>query len=106
MPYDPDNPPDKVRNLSPKKQRQFVHVYNSCAEKGGDEKKCHMMAWGTVKKSATSKHADCGCGCNGAGTCQIPEVELEVKPRYRTVGDVTHNLISMAKEILATDVEA
>ena len=30
MPYDPDNPPEKLRGLSENKQRQWVHVFNSC----------------------------------------------------------------------------
>jgi hypothetical protein len=56
---------------------------------------------------------DCGCGCDGAGTCQpfeeefeieTPcgevEVEVEFKPRYRNVGEVTNTLLAMAKEVL------
>ena len=57
MPYDPDNPPDKVSKLSPKKQRQWVHVFNSCHKGGGDEAKCHAQAWGTVKKTASLEDA-------------------------------------------------
>jgi len=52
MPFDPNNPPDKIRKLSPKKQRQWVEVFNSCWKKYKDDKKCHMMAWGVVKKAA------------------------------------------------------
>jgi hypothetical protein len=52
MPFDPNNPPAKLSKLSPKKQRQWVHVFNSCYSKTPDDKKCHMMAWGAVKKSA------------------------------------------------------
>ena len=48
MPYDPSNPPDKVRGLPPKKQRQWVHIFNSCYAKHGDEVKCHKMAWGVT----------------------------------------------------------
>jgi hypothetical protein len=50
MPFDPKNPPDKVKNLSPEKQRQWVHIFNSCWSKDPDERKCHMQAWGAVKK--------------------------------------------------------
>ena len=50
MPYDVKNPPDKIKKLSPRKQRQFIHVYNSCWDKDKDEGKCHAMAWGTVKR--------------------------------------------------------
>jgi hypothetical protein len=55
MPFDPDNPPAKLKNLSDKKKRQWVHVFNSCWEKHADEKTCHMMAWGTVKKQASTR---------------------------------------------------
>lgn len=105
MPYDPKDPPKKVRNLTPKQQRQWVHVYNSCEEAGGDTKKCHMQAWGVANKDnkksfdmdrVAEEHPgtkktignfvkslfsseDCGCGCNGAGTCKVPEVEVEVE---------------------------
>jgi hypothetical protein len=48
MPYDLDNPPDKIKNLSPKKQRQFIHVYNSCWDKNHDEELCHKQAWGVT----------------------------------------------------------
>ena len=52
MPFDPNHPPKKLRKLSPKKQRQWCEVFNSCWEKYHDDKKCHMMAWGVVKKAA------------------------------------------------------
>ena len=52
MPFDPDNPPEKVSKLSAKKQRQWAHVFNSCFEEHGDDALCHKMAWGTVKKSS------------------------------------------------------
>lgn len=52
MPYSPENPPDKIKDLSEKKQRQWVHVFNSCWERHKDEGKCHAMAWGSVKKSS------------------------------------------------------
>lgn len=54
MPFDPDNPPDKVSKLSEKKQRQWVHVFNSCWEKHKDDGKCHAMAWGAVKKASVA----------------------------------------------------
>jgi cation transport regulator ChaB len=50
MPYDVSNPPAKVKNLSAKKQRQWVSVYNSAAEGGADEASAHKQAWGAVKK--------------------------------------------------------
>ncbi len=51
MPFDPNNPPEKVKSLSPKKQRQWVRVFNSCWSEHADEARCHAMAWGAVKKS-------------------------------------------------------
>jgi cation transport regulator ChaB len=50
MPYDVSNPPAKVKNLSAKKQRQWVHVFNSAMEGGADEASAHKQAWGAVKK--------------------------------------------------------
>jgi cation transport regulator ChaB len=52
MPYDPDNPPKKIRKLSAKKQRQWVHVFNSAVERGADEESAHKQAWSAVKKEA------------------------------------------------------
>lgn len=49
--YDPDNPPEKVRHLSPKQQRKWVHVYNSAADDGDDEETAHKKAWGSVNDS-------------------------------------------------------
>ena len=55
MPYDVDNPPEKIRDLSPKKQRQWVSVFNSCWEEHHDEAKCHAMAWGVAKKESSER---------------------------------------------------
>ena len=54
MPYDPENPPDKLKNLSEKKQRQFVHAFNSCMNAHDDEGMCHQMAWGVVNKKESA----------------------------------------------------
>ena len=53
MPFDPDNPPEKVKGLSEKKQRQWVEVFNSCWSEHADDAKCHAMAWGVVKKASS-----------------------------------------------------
>ncbi len=50
MPY--EKPPEKIKNLSEKKQRQWVAVFNSCWDEHSDDEKCHAMAWGAVKKSS------------------------------------------------------
>lgn len=52
MPFDPDNPPDKVKKLSEKKQRQWVHIFNSCYSKNKDDALCHKQAWGGVKNAS------------------------------------------------------
>lgn len=51
MPYDPSDPPEKLKKLPAKKQRQWIHVFNSCLKNGGDDEQCHQMAWGVVRKS-------------------------------------------------------
>jgi hypothetical protein len=48
MPYSIDSPPDKIRGLSDKDKRRWIHVFNSCYEKYGDDAKCHKMAFGVT----------------------------------------------------------
>jgi len=48
MPYDVDNPPDKLRGHDKKTQRQWVHVFNSCYDKHGDDTRCSKVAWGVT----------------------------------------------------------
>ncbi len=55
MPYDKSHPPAKLKNLSDKKKRQWVSVFNSCYSKKHDDAKCHQMAWGVVKKASDMK---------------------------------------------------
>lgn len=43
--------PDNVKKLSPKKQRQWTHVWNSAMAKHGDESKAFAMANGVVKEA-------------------------------------------------------
>jgi hypothetical protein len=52
MPYSPSNPPGKLKGLSAKKKRQWVHVFNTALENGDDEGTAHAKAWGVVKKSS------------------------------------------------------
>lgn len=58
MPFDPKNPPEKIRKLSDKKQRQWVHVFNSCFSEHHDDEKCHKMAWGAVKTACLEDRID------------------------------------------------
>jgi cation transport regulator ChaB len=51
MPYDPENPPEKLHGLPEKAQRIFVHTYNSCMAEHNDEGKCHQMGYGAVKNA-------------------------------------------------------
>ena len=55
MPYDPNHPPEKVKKLSPKKQRQWCHVINDAFKEGDSEGTAHAKAWGVVKKSSTDE---------------------------------------------------
>lgn len=54
MPYDPNNPPTKVRHLPDKEQRRWVHVWNSVYDRTGDETRAFKAAWGTVNKWSES----------------------------------------------------
>lgn len=52
MPYSStDELPAYVKKLPPVKQRQWMHVFNSCMKDGGAESKCFAMANGVAKKS-------------------------------------------------------
>ena len=51
MPFDPSHPPAKLKKLSPKKQRQWIKVFNSVFSRTHDDKASHMAAWGAVGKS-------------------------------------------------------
>jgi len=93
MPFDPNNPPAKLKNLSDKKKRQWVHVFNSCYKKNPDEKKCHMQAWGTVKKSAASvltpgMAEGCGCDVEGNCGCEHPHSELPTIASERIITEL------------------
>ena len=48
MPYDINNPPKKLHGLSPTKQRQWIHVYESCMAVHGDDIRCQKEAWGVT----------------------------------------------------------
>lgn len=58
MPYggkDGKELPENVKKLSPKKQRQWMHVWNSAFAKHGDESKAFAMANGVVGKEVVEK---------------------------------------------------
>jgi hypothetical protein len=38
--------------LSARKLRQFMHVFNSCYEKNGEDSMCYAQAWSAVNKTA------------------------------------------------------
>lgn len=51
MPYSSTSDlPPYVKKLPDKKQRQWMHVFNSCMKDGGNDSKCFAMANGVVKK--------------------------------------------------------
>lgn len=58
MPYDVNNPPEKLRGLPESKQRQWVHVYDSCMKDKGDDVKCQKMAWGVTGGWKDEKSVD------------------------------------------------
>lgn len=80
MPYNPDNPPEKLKNLSAAKKRQWVEVFNSCYEKHHDDAKCHKMAWGVVGKSASCTDCDdlAGIDWEKAAADSLREVAREI----------------------------
>lgn len=43
--------PEHIRKLPENKQRQFLHVFNSCLAKGSDESRCFAVATSVAKKS-------------------------------------------------------
>jgi cation transport regulator ChaB len=58
MPYDPENPPEKLHGLPDKAQRTFVHTFNSCMEKYEDEGRCHQIAYGAVENAGYYRTED------------------------------------------------
>lgn len=49
MPYNSTaDLPESTSGLADKKKRQWMHVFNSCYKKHGDDEKCHKMAWGVT----------------------------------------------------------
>ena len=98
MPYSVNNPPDKLKGLPAKKQRQWVHVFNKCFEDGGDDAKCHAMAWGVVKKASEAepvehndKYTNDGCPACASDPCiarELQQIALDlqdVEPRIASV---------------------
>lgn len=82
MPFNVDNPPDKIKSLSSKKQRQWVEVFNSCWKKHHDDAKCHAMAWGVAKKASVEDEEDVGHNdkyeCPGCGLMAAAREILQV----------------------------
>jgi len=58
MPYNPNRPPRKLSDYPKKLQRQWVHVFNSCMGRGGDEGKCHAMAYSVVNREMGKSGSD------------------------------------------------
>lgn len=63
MPYNPKNPPKKLKEMIFKKYpnaslndvKQFVHVFNSIFEKEKDEAKAFKGSWSVLKKKMSRK---------------------------------------------------
>lgn len=98
MPFDPSNPPAKVKGLSPKKQRQFCHVFNSCWKEHHDDERCHKMAWGAVN------------GKEGCILCSDDEDDEEMDasgaPAWANEDEVAAELLAVAKELMASEIQA
>lgn len=55
MPYDHNNPPDKLKGLSDSDKEKWVKVFNSAYDTyDGDEGKAHATAWSAVNKDKKS----------------------------------------------------
>lgn len=60
------------RNWTPKQERQYQHILESCSTRGGEQSECQRIAAATVNKqraakkkkrrSRTGGSSDCGCG--------------------------------------------
>ena len=98
MPFDPNNPPDKVRGLSEKKQRQWVHVFNSCYGEHHDDEKCHKMAWGVVKGGKSA--------CAGDPLCEDMQEHFEAALEGRTVRIESDDQMIQAFTAACRDIEA
>jgi len=90
MPFDPNNPPAKVKHLSAKKQRQFCHVFNSCWSEHHSDEKCHKMAWGAVGGKS---------GCMMCMDDDDEEMEASGCPCWAKK-DMASELLAVAKEVL------
>lgn len=88
MPFDPSNPPAKLKSLSDKEKKQWIAVFNSCWEKHEDDEKCHKMAWGVVKKASVT--ADCP-------SCMVSDNE---NPNAKDAPCWAGELVAVAKELL------
>jgi hypothetical protein len=88
MPFDPNKPPAKLKNLSDKQKRQWVDIFNSCWEKHHNDKKCHKMAWGGVKKASINV---------GCPSCMMSDNE---NPDAKDAPCWAGELISIAKDLL------
>ena len=90
MPFDPSNPPAKLKNLSDKEKRQWVEIFNSCWKKHKDDEKCHKMAWGGIKKASVEEKVECP-------SCVVSDNE---NPNARNAPCWAGELVSIAKELL------
>ena len=106
MPFDPDNPPSKVKDLPAKKQRKWVEVFNKCWKDKHDDGACHQLAWGVVKKSS-----DNGCGCPGdiigpaesEGSIADATQYRDIMVRASTDQCVAREIVLIARELAETN---
>jgi len=79
-PYDPKDPPAKVRGMPEKAQRIWVHAYNSALEKyPDDEARCHKIAYGAVKNAGYYQDKD--------GAWHAPKEKKEMDEGQKELGE-------------------
>lgn len=98
MPYSSnDELPAHVRKLPEAKQRQWRHVFNSCAEDGGDDGKCMRMANGVTSKALFDETGDTWDIFEGIDIGSDDEIELAEKS-YQYVDTYEYESRKMSQE--------
>ena len=103
-----------LEKYSTKAKRGWLKAFNSSLAKDGDESKAFAIAYSVANKvdgrKGNDSISDCDCDCDEP--CVMHEfevdietpyadIEVEVKPRYREVGNIAKNIASLADEIMS-----
>ena len=109
MPYDPENPPEKVKKLSPKKQKQWCEVWNETYQRTKDESQAFSTAWGVARKSSTDELVNVaeseGSLADATRNSDILVTEDTLNHTLKAVDDsfVAKDMVRIAKELEALD---